>query len=239
MLIRQCAVDAPPFVALEVQAFDPATGTVELLSSLGSSFFPRNTVSWALEQHRGISAEDGDIVARIAWLDATGATPVDVRVGQGKRSFSLYDPGKRLSCAKGRARSPAFSPDHSRVAVITSAPPLSADGFDCLREPWGISIFTVGSSHARTLAVGFQDASDLAWAPNGKSLAFSTLGDVYLLDVDSKRLVRLTGTETIGALSFGPDGQSIYGIKFDQVSNNPRNELVRLDVAAIVRERTG
>ena len=83
---------------------------------------------------------------------------------------------------------PVWSPDGRRIAVVRQGTKREA----------GIFLLRARGDRARRLTRGLDD--DPAWSPDGRRLAFRRglqLGDVYVVDVDGRRLRNLTRTQRL------------------------------------------
>jgi hypothetical protein len=214
---------------VRVSAFDAATGVLELLGDPGY-FYPPGRVSWSFATGRGIGSEDSDLVAHAKWIDRIGVSPIAVRI-PGPGGFRLDDPepSEADDCGDfGRARSPQFSPDGQRVALL-AGPRADAGGFDCLDLAWNVAAFTVGDDTARVLARGFTYAAGLAWSPDGTTIALTAQEGVFLVDARSGRTTRISRQHRFGPPAWNLDGTALYlaqGVK----GGGLKATLVRLDV---------
>ncbi|MGH7629997.1 MAG: protein kinase domain-containing protein [Gemmatimonadales bacterium] len=88
---------------------------------------------------------------------------------------------RRLTHTDGRIRFPAISPDGSRIAFVTFEGDLfviDAGGGEPVR------VTNMAPTGVR--------ASPATWSPDGKRLAFSTRGEIYVINVDGTGLRKLT-----------------------------------------------
>ena len=118
---------------------------------------------------------------------------------------------KRLTKSRGNQYGPRWSPDGTRIAFISCLPLLDdADKSTC-------SLFSMASngSGPRKLVDSVQANVGIAWAPDGKTIAFlgyerDQLGEwprdnfIYIVDRDGSNLTRLA--EASSAPVWSPDG---------------------------------
>jgi Tol biopolymer transport system component/DNA-binding winged helix-turn-helix (wHTH) protein len=116
---------------------------------------------------------------------------------------------------------PRWSPDGHQIA-------FSADLPDSARNVYLIS--SDGGTPQRILASG-QSQADVNWSPDGNSLIFGSLfiatAPIYVMDLRTKRIVTLPGSEGFFSPRYSPDGKYIAAMR----ASSP-NTLMLYDAAS-------
>jgi Tol biopolymer transport system component len=114
----------------------------------------------------------------------------------------------------GDDTTPAWSPDGAHLAFAR----LNAANSGANRNDSHIWITDLADNE-RQLTTGRADDFAPAWSPDGRLIAFSRAGDVYLVNVRTRRVERITNLgQTVGYLSWAPGGrrlayETLQGIK--------------------------
>lgn len=113
------------------------------------------------------------------------------------------------------AYQPWWSPDGKQIAFMGAA----SDGH------WHIYLVSAEGGNPEQLTSGAVDHSDASWSPDGNSLAFSdnpgdpSKGAIHLLDLKTRSVTQLTGSQGICCPRWSPDGRYIAGIGSPGVQN--------------------
>ena len=103
------------------------------------------------------------------------------------------------------AHEPAWSPDGTRIAFISSYGLLGTDTF----IDRGLWVMNADGSGAIQLA-DYPGAIAIAWSPNGARLVFATHFGLFLVNADATGLTQLTpDNRAPGSISWSPDGTRI------------------------------
>ena len=161
----------------QVVLMDLQTGQVTNLTAGSGGEYSRPV--WSPDQQRLAMREDIN-------MDGGGIAMMDVRLEGGRPAGSAP-----VELFHGFADGPTWSPDGSRVAFAST------------HETGHWTAYTVnllGSAPVRIPGIP-QNATDLAWSPDGMWIAFSTydnpseqIKDIYLIHPDGTGLTRLTNT---------------------------------------------
>ena len=110
----------------------------------------------------------------------------------------------------------AWSPDGSRLAVAaTVTRGVNTDGYDIL-DTIGIYIVEMETGRQMLLQppVPLDGLTDqLSWSPNGRQLAYTSEGRLWVVNVDGSDPYELTDTFVRGGAAWSPDGISIAYIR--------------------------
>jgi Tol biopolymer transport system component len=116
---------------------------------------------------------------------------------------------------------PRWSPDGKQIAFNAVGPGL----------PWNIYMVPSGGGAPERLFPSDQSQVDATWSPNGKTLAFGTFGilnrPVYTIDLGSKQVSAIPGSEGLYSPRWSPDGKYIAAI----TTEHP-NKLMVFDLIA-------
>jgi hypothetical protein len=207
----------------DIVALDLATGTEEVLARLGDvGVFDgkRNlySITFNPSLETGAAYLGTRICDAVSLFDSGGVRPLDQPVGPGGGS-NLAEPFEKPCAETVNARSPAFSPDGSQLALFVSEGAKGRDGEARLTVPWEVLLIPVDGDPVKSLVAGFSDPRDLAWSPDGSWLVLSDTSlngtsTVALIKVRDAKVVplALSRTDRITALSWAPDGLRLVGL---------------------------
>lgn len=121
----------------------------------------------------------------------------------GAQSPASHQPTQREILSVPSIRAAAYSPDGASIAYTVRKPDWKADRYDTEIMLWSAA----GTRQLTDNKAG--SSYGPKWSPDGKSVAyFESSGDIFLLNIDSGRKVRLTAVDgDIGNFKWSPDGR--------------------------------
>jgi eukaryotic-like serine/threonine-protein kinase len=137
---------------------------------------------------------------------------------------------------------PRWSPDGKQIAFFGHPP----------GEPWQIYVVPAAGGAPELLYRSATNLADPSWAPNGTSLAFgeNSLNNqgsaVYVLDLKTRNVSKLPGSDGLYSPRWSPDGRYIAAIPLDSLklmlfdlTSQKWTELARIFVAYPTWSRDG
>jgi len=115
----------------------------------------------------------------------------------------------QLSFSPVRSVLPRWSPDGKQIAFSAQMP----------GKPWKIYLVSADGGSAQPLTKDDRMENDPGWSPDGKTLIFGagTLHSgfaIYLLDLSTRQLSKLPGSDDMFSPRWSPDGRYIVGLRF-------------------------
>src|SRR5262249_55908195 len=115
----------------------------------------------------------------------------------------------QLSVLPMRSVLPRWSPDGKQIAFTAQTP----------GRPWKIYLVSADGGSAQPLTKDDRMENDPGWSPDGKTLVFGagTLHSgiaIYLLDLSTRQLSKLPGSDDMFSPRWSPDGRYIVGLRF-------------------------
>jgi Tol biopolymer transport system component/DNA-binding winged helix-turn-helix (wHTH) protein len=142
----------------------------------------------------GLSAE---------WLDFSrdGQWVSFITFPEGELWRSRADGSQRIKLASAPVRSagPRWSPDGSRI-VFTSQMP---------GRRWKLYMVGRDGGTVQRLLPGDHREGDPTWSPDGRSLAFGMEDAIYIVDLESRQLSKVPGSDGLFSPRWSPDGRHL------------------------------
>lgn len=216
----------PPPVEVDLLWFDPRTrdtapliyrGSLGSLDSSGGFVFAADPAGGQAVIGAGNLICDGLVL-----VDEDGPADFGGKVvGPGGEFSPGHFPGVSDCTSTGNAFSPTWSRDGGQVAFFASTESIGVDGMARLDQPASLVLTRPGTWEMKPILEGIDDGGDIAFAPDGQSLAFSGTLDrsegVWLLDLATEKPALISeGVGTVGSLAFSPDGQQLAVQKRDE-----------------------
>ncbi|MCX6682145.1 MAG: DUF5050 domain-containing protein [Methanoregula sp.] len=164
---------------------------------------------------QGMWSSDGKKILFVEWSDDQNLNTID---SDGRNLITLIKDNStyRPCCA-------FFSPDNKKIAYIISGP-----------ESNGLYIMNTDGTGQKKLTTGYVDcysgggtvySSDLAWSPDGKSIAYSKDNTLHSINPDGTNEIQIAlGTEPV----WTPDGKKIIYRKDALFQVNPDGTNIKL-----------
>jgi WD40-like Beta Propeller Repeat len=232
LLERHCNTDDGNTSRVELVAYRPGAGDLELLAPLGK--YSLSAVSWTRDLQRGYVSYSSGTCAGIAPLTRDGPArfpaPVTLDGHTWRLEEPFFQPGN-VGCKElGRASQALLTPDEQRLAFLASPDTQGLEGFSRENPPWHLFVQELPDGQPRRVATGFSAQRGMAMSPDGKRVAIAAKrGDaqgVWLVDLSSGALRELAGAK-FSDPAFSPDGTRLAVI-FEHDEN--RGEVRILDV---------
>jgi hypothetical protein len=227
-------------------AYDWTTGAVEQVvagplpnSDLSSQY------TWNPQMTRGVQ-EFSSLDGTLFWISPAGTEPMTVTVSDGRRSWSLDENyvaiRDRLEPKDtGVARAPAWSPDGTQIAFLSTLDSIGRGGIHRTSGAWGLYLMDPVELQPRRLLDGIYDPTVMRWAPDGQWLAFlgqagrSRQRGLWLFSPTLNQL-RLVAAGRVTGLAWSPDSGAIAAaLCADQFCQE--REIWQYDVSAITQSQ--
>lgn len=168
------------------------------------------------------------ICSTIARITRAGTIQLlDVIVGEGDATWNLMngDSPSGDCIPYGRAWSPALSPDGTTLAFLASPDSIGLDGESRIDTPANLMMLDIETNTTTTLLRGIYNGSELSWAPDASTLAFTgALADVegiWLFDVSAGDVRRVFPSDVMG-LAWSLDGRRLAITRETRLATNDR-----------------
>jgi len=120
----------------------------------------------------------------------------------------------QLTFAPMQAHMPRWSPDSKRIAFLDTVPD----------KPWRVSLISAEGGTPEPVLNEQHNEMDPSWSPDGNSVVFSSVpwfetapgtSAVYVVDLRTRKPVKLTGSEGLFGPRWSPDGRYIVANRED------------------------
>jgi len=223
-------------------AYDWATGDIDQLvegplpnSDLAGEF------TWNPEMTRG-AQEFVSLYGTLYWISPTGTEPMTATVSDGRRSWSLDENYLAIrdhleANDTGVARAPAWSPDGTQIAFLSTLDSIGRGDMGRTAGSWGLYLMGPVALEPKPVLDGIYDPTAMQWSPDGEWLAFvGQAGQrrqrglwLYSPTLDQLKLV---AEGRVVGLAWSPDGDAIAAaLCADELCQ--RTDIWQYDVRAI------
>jgi len=144
----------------------------------------------------------------VAWLNSADGSLWRSRTDDSER-IELTTPPLRIFSMK-------WSPDDKHLALMAEEP----------GKPWKLYLMDTEGGKLTPLINEDRNEADPNWSADGKTLVFGRLPDrmdsesrpkaIYLLDLDTRKVSQVPGSEGLFSPRLSPDGRFIVAIRLDQ-----------------------
>jgi hypothetical protein len=234
------------YLATCVDQIDPTVSAVEAMDAAGTSMVVASSESRVMQAGALTANPDGTVFyigyggafcSTILRIDASGSHLIPwVVSGPGQPFRFDVEPARDGQCADAAwIDQPSLSPDGLELAFVASPDSIGKVGQARLDAPRGIYVADVATGGARLILGGIRDPRGLAYAHDGRRLAFSgELSDgrhgTWMVD-ETTADVQLVTDLTFEWLSWSPDDTRIAGIVPSGTAEEPLNmSLVQIPV---------
>jgi Tol biopolymer transport system component len=161
----------------------------------------------------GISAEGADFSRDGRWVTY-------VAYPEGTLWRSRIDGSERLQLTfpPTNVFLPRWSPDGKQIVFSARVP----------GKPWSVHVVSAAGGPPEQVTTGEHNEGDVGWSPDGNSLVFgwvgASTGNIHLLDMRTRKVSDLPGSEGIFSPRWSPDGRYIAGMPA-----GPQDKLLVLD----------
>jgi hypothetical protein len=216
-LARFCQAPTSEQTHIDLVAYDPKTGRLEVLAPMGH--YNPTGVTWRHDLSGGYVAHGSGICDGIAPLTRQGPGAFPGPVTLDGHTWSL-DADFRRSGAEdcrddGRAFSPLLTPDERRLVFLAVPQAQGHSGQARLDFPASIWIQDLPDGTPRVLARDFARVSGTAMMPDGRSMVVSgrrgAQSGVWLLELATGKLRRVADV-AFYSLAVSPDGHQLAGL---------------------------
>jgi hypothetical protein len=223
--LRHCIVYDAPSEPTEIAAIDLESGRQERLAALGDPWVGEgwragiNHFSFRPGTAEGVVGFGSRICDGIAWLAVAGVNPIDFPLSNppGANLADIWT----LDCAEAvNAREPTWSPDGTRIALLIAPEARGRGDWDRMDAPYDLDLVDPIAGTLTRLATGLFDGLQLAWSPDGTTIAVITgtervVGTVtWLIPATggTPRRLALDHDASLSAVAWSPDGTRLAGL---------------------------
>ncbi|HEV8488408.1 MAG TPA: hypothetical protein VGQ58_01330 [Candidatus Limnocylindrales bacterium] len=227
---------------IELAAFDPATGDVDMLADLGDVWLGHIRLilyefAWDVTQARGVAYFGNRICDALVGVDGSGVHPLEAQLDHGTdrvRADAMF----HAECEDtARVRHAALSAD-GRLAFGVSPSSVGRDGMARLDEPFELYFSDIDLAGPVRTPMRLEDVGPILWSPDSRWLLFAAsirgrTAQTWLYDTERSRVIGISSDRLSAAWS--PDRRSIMAIR--DIAGTEKvldSEIVVVDVSSVI-----
>jgi hypothetical protein len=225
----------------DIVAMDLRDGHQEVLARLDNTdLHGGNRILYAISLKpslkEGVAYLGNRICDAAVAFDASGIRPLDMTLGAEPSAPNLNEPFNQDCASTINARSPEWSPDGGRLAVLVSTDAKGRDGFSRMDVGWDLVVVNATTGMSERWLSGLAEPDDVAWSPDGRWLLVtsydaqqntSTISLVSPAAPGDTRRISLG--ERVTSIAWSPDSTRLAGLD-DATTNAAAGEQLYVPV---------